>query len=344
MDNDTERKHGSGPTIENVASAAGVSIRTVSRVLNGSEQVNAETREKVLGIIATLDYRPSPRARALAMGRSFLIGMVHNDRNALVLDPIQRGIVARAAQRGYELVVHPAPLETGPAVSDVMAFVSRSRVDGLVVMPPISGNVALADRLAAAGIPAVALSAVERPGFQDVIVSPERAAAAEVARYLLGLGHRRLGIVNGPGNTASASERRRGFLDEAARWPDATVAESAGEYDFASGVAAAEHLLALPLRPTAIFAANDVMAAGILKIAARMGVPVPEQLSVVGFDGSLVTRMLSPALTSVVRPFADMASAATDRLLDAIEGKPPTPAAAIPLVLAEAESSGPAPA
>ncbi|AXB79543.1 LacI family DNA-binding transcriptional regulator [Novosphingobium sp. P6W] len=343
MDETPGKPRANDPTIEDVAAAAGVSIRTVSRVLNKSPKVNAQTRERIEDAIAQLNFRPSLRARAFAMRRSFLIGLVHNDRNALVLDSIQRGIVARTSARGYELIVHAAPLEAGAAICDVVEFAERSRVDGLVILPPISGVPGLAAALEEAQVPAMALSSVPIEGFTGVILSEERAAGAQVARHLLDLGHRRLAIINGPADTASAMERRAGFLAEAERDGGASVAEASGDYGFASGVSAADHLLSLGQRPTGIFAANDIMAAGVLKVVASRGIAVPGDLSVVGFDGSLLTKMLTPALTSVLRPFAEMAAAAADQLIARIEGlAAPLPYQAT-LQIVAAESTGPAP-
>lgn len=339
-----DRPREAEPTIDDVAAAAGVSIRTVSRVLNKSPKVNAETRLRIEAAIAEMRFRPSLRARGLAMRRSFLVGLIHNDRNALVLDSIQRGIVAHAADRGYEVIVHPTPVEADAAIADVCAFAARSRVDGLVVMPPISGLKGLAEALAMAQVPAVALSSVPIEGFAGVIVSEERDAGAQVARHLLDLGHRRFGLVNGPADVASAQQRRAGFIAEVARHGGAHVAEAPGDYDFPSGVAAAERLLDLPRRPTGIFAANDIMAAGVLKVAARRSIAVPGALSVVGFDGSLLTRMLTPALTSVLRPFGAMAAAAAEQLIALIEGREAPPPFEARLEIVLAETTGPAPA
>ena len=332
----------SGATISDVAERAGVSIRTVSRVLNKSPKVNSETRERIEQAIAQLHFRPSPRARALAMGRSFLIGMVHNDRNALVLDAFQRGIVQEAAPRGYELIVHSTPVDEG-GVDDVLAFIDRSRVDGLILLPPVSGLADLPRALERAKVPAVALSSLPITGYRAVILAREREAAAEVARYLLALDHRRIALVNGPRDTVSAEERRAGFVDALGRAGVELAGEAHGDYGFHSGVRAAEQLLTLDPPPTAIFAANDEMAAGVLKVAATRGIAVPGALSVVGFDGSLLSEMLTPALTSVARPFTQMTGEATRQLIDRIEGKPGSDPAEMPLRLIEAESSGPAP-
>lgn len=305
-----------GTTIADVAARAGVSIRTVSRVLNRSPLVNAATREAVEAVIAGLNFRPSARARGLATGRSYLLGLVHNDRNALVLDPLQRGMVGAAAARGYELVVHPVAMAGDPA-ADVRDFVQRSRVDGVVVVPPVSGLDGIAETL---GVPAVALSSVALSGYDAVLVSDERGAARAVADHLVALGHRHVALLSGPVAAHSARERRAGFVESLAAHGIALSAEAEGDYGFDAGVVAAQTLLTRNPRPTAIFAANDVMAAAVLKVAAGMALSVPGDLSVIGFDGSILARMLTPALTTVHRPIADMAAAVTERLIDRIEG------------------------
>lgn len=344
MSNAGRGRAGAGATINDVASAAGVSIRTVSRVINNSPKVNRETRERIEAAIAALGFRPSARARGLATGRSYLIGVVHNDRNALVLDAVQRGIVAEASARGYELVVHPAPPAEAGAVEDVLGFVRRSRVDGVIVLSPVSGVSGMGAALGGAGVPAVAISSVPIDGFAAVLVSGERAAAADVADHLVGLGHRRIAVVNGPAGVHSASERRAGFVAALARHGLNPVAEDEGDYGFDAGYAAAERLLALAPPPTAIFAANDIMAAAVLKAAVARGVAVPEALSVVGFDGSMIATMLTPALTTVQRPLGEMAQKTTRRLLDLIEGAAGDVDLGAALTIAPGGSSGPAPA
>lgn len=306
-------------TISDVATYAGVSIRTVSRVLNRSPKVNAQTREQVEEAILALGFRPSARARGLATGQSFLIGMVHNDQNALVLDTVQRGMVREATRRGYEIVIHPTHTHADGAVNDVLEFINRSRVDGLVVLSPVSTLEGLPQALSALGVPAVALSSTELKGFTGVVVSDERAAAAAVARHLVELGHTRIALVSGPAAAHSARERRAGFVSALLDRGCGLTGEAEGDYSFNSGAAAADRLLALDPRPTAIFAANDVMAAGVLKAAAARGIAVPHALSVVGFDGSILAEMLTPSLTTVHRPMGDMAQLATTWLINMAE-------------------------
>lgn len=330
------------PTIHDVARRAGVSIRTVSRVLNRSALVNAETRTRIETAIAALGFVPSLRARALATGRSFLIGLVHDDPNALVLDAVQRGIVAEATARGHEMVVHPARGTGADLIDDIAAFARRSRVDGLVVLPPVCEAPGLAAALAT---PTIALAAARVEGFAAMLVSDERGGAAAVAAHLVALGHRRIALVTGPSGLISAEERRAGFaaaLAEAGVPLDPALVV-AGDYGFASGVVAAETLLARTPRPTAIFASNDVMAAGVLKVAARLGLSVPGELSVAGFDGSALATMLTPALTTVARPLTEMAARATAHLIDRIEGKAAAGDLSATLTLTIGESTGQAP-
>jgi LacI family transcriptional regulator len=331
----------SGPTISDVARIAGVSIRTVSRVINQSPKVNGETRRRIEDAIASLDFRPSLRARAFAKGRSFLIGLVHHDRNALVLESVQRGVGDEAIRRGYEVICHAVPLDEDGAAQDMMAFCRRSRVDGLVVMPPVSDLPALPARLAAEGVPAVAISALPVEGYDAIILSPERQAAAEVARHLLSQGHRRIAMIAGPRDMVTAIERRAGFVEALGAAGVTLAAEAEGDYSLPSGMAAAERLLDAAERPSAIFAANDIMAAAVLKVAAARGIAVPGALSVVGFDGSPLAEMLTPSLTTVVRPVGEMASAATRQLLDLIDGQPLAPAAGPRLSLRVAQSTAP---
>ena len=310
-------------TISDVATYAGVSIRTVSRVLNRSPKVNAQTREQVEEAIRALGFRPSARARGLATGQSFLIGMVHNDQNALVLDTVQRGMVREATRRGYEIVIHPTHTHADGAVNDVLEFINRSRVDGLVVLSPVSTLEGLPQALSALGVPAVALSSTELKGFTGVVVSDERAAAAAVARHLMELGHTRIALASGPAAAHSARERRAGFVSALLDRGCGLTGEAEGDYSFNSGAAAADRLLALDPRPTAIFAANDVMAAGVLKAAAARAIAVPQALSVVGFDGSILAEMLTPSLTTVHRPMGDMAQLATAWLINMAERREP---------------------
>jgi LacI family transcriptional regulator len=312
---------GHEPTISDVAQVAGVSIRTVSRVINNLPRVSDDTRERIHQAIATLNFRPSLSARALARGRSFLVGIVHNDRNALVLDTVQQGVGSEANRRGYEVISHSTSFEEEGAIADVLAFARRSRVDGLIILPPVSGIPGLPAALGSAQIPAVAVSAVPIEGYGAVVLSREGEAAGEVARHLVSLGHHRVAIINGPQTMISSRERRRGFAEGLHACNVKLLAEVDGDYTLRSGIDAARRILSLDPPPSAIFAANDIMAAGVLKVAVELSIAVPDDLSVIGFDGSQLAEMLTPSLTTVSRPFNEIAEIATQHLLNIVEAR-----------------------
>ncbi|NJR77691.1 LacI family DNA-binding transcriptional regulator [Sphingomonas corticis] len=330
-------------TIGDVAARAGVSIRTVSRVINGSPKVNAETRAGVQAVIDSLGFAPSARAQALASGRSRLIGVIQGDANAHVLFQVQNGIVAACAPSRHELIVHPAALSGEALVADLTGFVRRSRVDGVIVLSPTSEDEAVAPALARLGVPAVALASAAVPGFAATLVPRDRAGAAAVAEHLHALGHRRIALVGGPAARLSSRERVEGFRDALGRRGAALDPALAieGDYGFASGVAAAERLLALPEPPSAIFCCNDLMAAGALKAAARRGVAVPRDLSIVGFDGTDLAAMLTPGLTTVDRPVTAIARRATELLLRLIAGDEVPAIEHFDVALVMRESTGP---
>ena len=303
-------------TIDDVAAAAGVSIRTVSRVLNKSPKVGEETRQAVEAIIKAMGYSPSSRARALASGRSYLIAVVQDDPNAHVIGALQRGIVEVCSQHGYELVVHPVRFGDPDIAQDIEKFVLRSRVDGLIVMPPTSEIAAIPTRLTALGVPSVGIASIAVPAYPSMLVTRERAATAELAHHLLDLGHRRIAMIEGPPRFRSSQERKDGFLSalETSGLP-IELELRPGDYSFDSGMAAAKSLLAMDRRPTAIFACNDTMAAAVVKAAREAGVAMPDELSVAGFDDADLASMISPSLTTIRRPLRDMAKTATEQLL-----------------------------
>jgi LacI family transcriptional regulator len=310
-------------TIADVAEQAGVSVRTVSRVLNKSPKVSDATRRQIEGAIADLGFRPSLRARGLAARRSFLLGMVQGDQNAHVLGVVQHGIVEVCTAAGYELLVHPVSTQDARLTDNLEDFVRRTQVDGLVILSPVSAVQSLPGRLKQLGVPAVGIAAVRVPGYPAMLVSGERQAASAVAEHLVQLGHRQVAMITGPLHYHSATEREQGFRTALERagvaLPSAYVRD--GDYGFKSGLAAAADLLTLPERPTAIFASNDIMAAAVLKVAREVGLQVPRDLSVAGFDDSDIASMVSPALTTIRRPLDAIAREATRRLITLAEGQ-----------------------
>lgn len=311
-------------TISDIARLAGVSNRTVSRVLNRSSKVGEATREKVQRVIDERSYRPNAQARGLAGGRSYLLGLIYDNPDALFIDEAQRGVLNVCREQGYELVIHPCG-GTDMLSSEVVGSVKRSKLDGVIVLPPLSENHDLFGALSQEKVPYVRLAAIALDTSDRIVVSNERSAVASMAEYLVALGHRRIGYITGPVGRRSTRERLEGFSDALERLgcPIAEEMIARGAYSFESGIEGARGLLANPEPPTAIFASNDDMAAGVIHAATEIGLAVPRDLSVAGFDDSALATRIRPALTTIRRPVRAMARLAANKLIAAIEGRHP---------------------
>ncbi len=309
------------PTINDVARLSGVSKKTVSRVINRSELLNADTRKRVEEVIAELAYVPNPQARALALRRNFLIGLLHDNPNAQMVLNVQEGILEGVKGTEFELVVRPVDRTSPAMLDDVRAFLERQRLFGVVLLPPISENDALAKLCDEIGCRYVRMGSAVLDDDDHMVVSNDREAVRGATDYLISEGHKRIGLVQGPKGFRSAAERRLGFEDALKQasitLPRSLVAE--GNYTFESGIAAGERLLDLSPRPTAIFACNDEMAAGVLHVARQRGLDVPADLSILGFDDTPIAAHIWPPLTTVRWPIVSMARAAALKLVAGAE-------------------------
>ena len=311
------------PTINDVARLAGVSKKTVSRVINRSPLLNAQTREKVEAVIADLGYVPNPQARALALRRNFLIGLIHDNPNAQMVLGVQEGILSAIRDTEFALVVRPVNRRSPEMLDDVRAFLDQQRLFGVLLLPPISENDALAALCDELGVSYVRMGSVRLDEDVHMVASNDREAVAKAVGYLVGQGHRRIGFVAGPKGFRSAAERALGYrdaLDSAGVAIDETIMAE-GNYTFETGIAAGEKLLAASPRPSAIFASNDEMAAGVLHAARSIGMSVPEDLSIIGFDDTAIAAHIWPPLTTVRWPIQAMARAAAIKLIDPVEAR-----------------------
>ena len=319
-----QRAIGQRATINDIARLAGVSKKTVSRVINQSPFVKEETRARIDAVIQEIGYTPDPQARGLAFRRSFLIGLVYDNPNAQYIVNSQEGVLDALRGSAFELVVHPCDRRSADFVPGVQRFVERQKLHGVILLPPVSEDQALARSLEEIDCQFVRLASVRFDDTPRMIVSSDREATAEAANYLEALGHRRIGFIAGPAHHRSAHERQAGFMGALEKrgltLPADLVVE--GAYSFESGVACAEALLARRPRPTAIFASNDEMAAGVYKAAFRLKIAIPDELSVVGFDDSPVASRLSPALTTIRLPIRDMARLAASKLIPPMASDP----------------------
>jgi LacI family transcriptional regulator len=316
-------------TIDDVAKAAGVAIKTVSRVLNNEPNVRDETRARVLTVVKKLNYHPSLSARSLAGRRSCLLGLVYANPSANYIVDIQHGAMERCREARFQLFLHQCSGEGEELGREITGLIDQTHADGLVITPPLSESVHLIRALDRRSLPfaRIAPNPATRHRAPYVHMDDE-AAAREMTDYLIGLGHRRIGFIVGHPDHFASGQRLRGYraaLRAHGIAYDAVYVRQ-GFFVFESGLDAGRQLLTLPQPPTAIFASNDDMAAGVIMAAHEMGITIPGRLSVAGFDDTYIARAIWPRLTTVHQPGYDLAYAATDLLLQLLKSKqPPKP-------------------
>jgi LacI family transcriptional regulator len=310
-------------TIDDVARAAGVSAMTVSRVINGGKNVREATRTAVLEAVSQLNYSPNTAARSLAAGEATHIGLLYANPSAAYLSQFLIGALHAARRAGCHLVIESCESENAEEQTEVTRRFATSDVEGVILPPPLSESHAIMAELTAIGIPVVTV-AMGLPDEDSLNVRiDDYGAALEMTRYLVGLGHRRLGFIKGHPNHIASHDRARGFRDALAEFgldPEAAPMEQ-GYFTYRSGLTATERLLSRPEPPTAIFAANDDMAAAAISVAHRRGLAVPGDLSIVGFDDTAPATTVWPELTTVQQPIAAMAEAALELLFADLRGR-----------------------
>ena len=323
-------------TIYDVAARAGVSIKTVSRVMNKEPNVRPAMRDRVLLAAGELGYSPNLSARSLAGSRSFVIAVFvdaaltidhwRSERGADYLSRIQLGATLECREAGYHLLIELIDHE-GPQVrQEVAALLAALKPDGVILTPPSSDNPVVLELLDKAGTPYVRLGPERAEGLGPRVHMDDVAAAREMTEHLIGLGHKRIGFIVGEPRYGASQARREGYLEamKAHGLPVSDGLVRQGDFTFQSGMAEAKALLALPDRPTAIFASNDDMALGCVAAIAEAGLMTPGDVSVAGFDDSPSARFSRPQLTTVRQPVAEMSSVAAKLLI--AQAKPSEPA------------------
>lgn len=322
---------GKAHTIIDVADQAGVSIKTVSRVLNNEPGVRPDTRAAVMAVVERLNYRPQQSARSLAGARSYLIGLLYYDPSASFVGGVQRGATRACRESGYHLVVESFGKEAPDMEAQVRSMLSALRLDGMILTPPLCDDARVLAAVQAARTPCVLIS----PGAGQQLARvrmDDVAAAEELGNLLISLGHERIGFIEGAPEQAASALRRKGF-ERALKAHGLKLQPELvhpGDFTFPTGVQAAHALLSLRHPPTAVFASNDDMALGVLAAAQKLGIRVPQDLSIVGFDDSPAASLVWPELTTVRQPVGAMAAAAVDMLVrgevsvgTAPQGRPP---------------------
>ena len=325
------------PTIKDVAARAGVSFKTVSRVMNGDLHVNPAMRQAVETAMGALGYRPHRAARALRSSRTYAIALLAGSRDEPApgeraqfpeyLGEVIAGCTQACRPAGFHLVLELLTYgDRRMAAAVAGALLDDLAPDGVVLAPPLCDLGWLLDILEQRAIAYVRLMPGAAAGRGPCLAVDDFAAALALTRRLLEAGHRDLAFIAGPPDHLAARARREGFEAALAGVRGARARIGEGDFFLASGEREAMRLLAGPDRPTALFAANDSMAAGALRAAAALGLSVPGDLAIAGFDDSSVAGLTTPALTSVRQPTADLARRAATLLIAAANaGELPAP-------------------
>jgi LacI family transcriptional regulator, galactose operon repressor len=309
-------------TIRDIADRAGVSIATVSRVLNGRPDVAAETREAVLEVARQLRFSTNRSARSLSGGRTGLIGVTIPIVHAAYFAFILSGAAEALYEEDLRAVLCPTQHEHDREV-DLLGRLMHGTTDGALLMLPSETPEEL-DALRDFGYPFVVVDA-RAPLHEGIpaVTAANASGAKQAIAHLLDHGHRRIGVITGPRSWNASNERLIGYhaaLAGAGLVPDPQL-EVEGDFEHETGYAGGMKLLALPDPPTAIFAFNDDMAVGALNAALQRGLRVPEDLSIVGFDDSVQAQNVSPKLTTVYQPLAEMGRMAVSLLTRILEGQ-----------------------
>lgn len=325
-------------TIDDVAQQAGVSISTVSRVLNRRDRVHPGTRARVEAAIHNLRYRPSALARGLALKRCQTIGLLAPNITDPFFVEMVRGVEQAAASAGYGLLIarqhHPTEEQ------QYLSMFTHSCVDG-VVLVAIGVQRRYLNSLVEERLPFAMIQqdlGMDAPTF----VSDNYSGARAMGEHLLEHGFRRVAFIAGSDDTPDNADRLRGLID-ALNVAGQTVAgelQVRGDYGHDSGYRAATQLLDLAQPPDAIFAANDQMAVGAIEAARDRGVHVPGRIAVVGFDDTDLARFITPRLTTVRQQLRDMGRLATEAVIHALEKRVAPRRTVLPTSLVVRESCG----
>ncbi len=308
-------------TIEVVAQHAGVAPMTVSRVLNGATNVRESTRIKVKASIAALNYVPNQAAQRLAGSEQIRIGVLYSNPSSAYLSEFLVGLLDQASRSHVQLVVEKC--EAGAREDDAARELIANGIDGLILPPPLCDAKRLLQLIQSTGTPAVQVATGSPAAGVSAVGIDDKLAATDMTRHLLALGHQRVAFITGNPNQTASARRLAGYRTAMAEAgitaDDALVAQ--GLFNYRSGLDAAEQLLSRDPRPTAIFASNDDMAAATVAAAHRMGIDVPSDLTVVGFDDTAIATTIWPELTTIRQPIAEMARSALQQLVRRIRAR-----------------------
>lgn len=311
-------------TITDVAKSAGVSMKTVSRVLNRAPNVRPATRTRVEEAMQALGYRPNSPARMLASNRTFLIGLIYNASSSYITS-IQNGVLSACRPEHYDLLIHPCSYDSPSLLDNIRDFITNKRVDGLVLVPPVSDVAGIHELLQEHNIANIAISHEPEDETDWAVCTNDREVCKNMIRHLSRLGHQRIAFVRGHPDHKAMNDRYLGYLD-GMKEVNLEVSEDMvfqGGNSYESGIDSGVQLLRQRPRPTAIFCANDHMASGVMKVAHERRLEMPADLSVAGFDDSSIAKQVWPQLTTVKQPLETMAKLAAEQLIRLVRNEKP---------------------
>ncbi|UTW54706.1 LacI family DNA-binding transcriptional regulator [Kordiimonas sp. SCSIO 12610] len=301
-------------TIDDVARMAGVSVSTVSRVLNNEKYVREAMRKKVMDAVSMLRYKPSMHARSLAGEKSHVLGLFFDDPRGEYVSSILYGALKKCNEDNTHLAVEI--LDTQNAGEKIEAFLSQLRPDGVILPPPVCDNVEVLNILDRHKIPAVRIAPSFDHASMMTIKIDDKLAALDLIEHVIALGHTEIAIIKGDPEHGGAKDRLSGYRAALTKHGINIREEflEQGYFSFDSGFACADRLLSLVNPPTAIFACNDEMASAVISCARQKGLKVPNDVSVVGFDDAVICTRVWPTITTVRQPVEEIAITAIEYL------------------------------
>jgi len=309
-------------TIVDVGRHAGVSTKTVSRVFNNEPHVSDAVKQRVRAAAEALNYHPNVFAQSLVRRRSHLIGLVYEKPSASYVVELQMGVLDRLKGERYRLIVIPVQSveENAP---NIVGLLRAAALDGVVLAPPASDHPDVLAQLDAAGICYARIAPSRQLELGSSTLLDDVVGAHAVAAHVLALGHRHVGIVRGDPGHAATDARFQGYAQafRDAHCPMRDDWIETGLFTFDGGYAAGRRILDRVDRPTAVLVQNDEMAVGVMLAARELGLSMPDDLSIAGFDDAEVSRIAWPRLTTVRQPVFEMAVAATDMLIADLEDR-----------------------
>lgn len=310
-------------TLADIAKLAKVSVKTASRVVRQEPNVSPKTRAAVEKAMKILKYRPSLAPRAAVGTRSYLLGLIFDNPNPSYIVDLLRGALDQTRKEGYHLIVEPVMASSPTVMEDITSLLVQSNVDGMLLPPPLCDEPIILEALRASGKPFARIAPSVSTDVGLHVEMNDFEAARQMTQTLIALGHTSVGFVTGRRGTATTKRRLSGFLsamrDANLTAPDRFIVE--GTFEYRSGLVAGEALLRHAERPTAIFASNDGMAAGLIAAAHKFSLSVPDDVSIAGFDDSAVATVVWPPLTTVRQPIKEMAAAAVRMLIEQLRGR-----------------------